>query len=142
MDPGFELPGFDVPGFDPGFEVPGFDPGLEVPGFDGDDGIVPPFGFSLGIVPVFGLFGLVEGAGVVPPFGFDGFAGCVALPLGLVGFDPGAVEGAVDPVGGAVVLPVGGVPVFPVGGAEGDVWAPGLAPGAEPALPLEPEPPV
>ena len=70
-------------------------------------GLVLGFGFALG------LFEFV-----------DGF-----------GFAPGSVFGAVEPVGGAVVLPVGGcavlpvggVPVLPVGGAEGDAW-PGVAP--------------
>jgi hypothetical protein len=51
-----------------------------VPGFEGDDGMVPPFGLSLGIVPVLGLLGLVVD-------------GCEELPFGLVGFDPGSVEG-------------------------------------------------
>jgi hypothetical protein len=112
FDPGFVLPGFVVPGFVvPGFVVPGFvapgfvDPPFGVvPGFECVDGMVPPFGLSLGMVPVLGLFGLVAGG-----FVGDGFVGGSAvLPLGLVGFDPGAVDGAVDPVGGVVVLPVGG----------------------------------
>ena len=118
-----------LPGFEPGFDVPGFvDPPFGVvPGLEGDDGMVPPFGLSLGIVPVLGLLGLVVD-------------GCEELPFGLVGFDPGSVEGFADPVGGAGVLPVGGcavpvggVPVFPVGGVEGDVGAAVPAPpGAEP----------
>ena len=106
-----------VPGFEPGFVLPGFvlpgcvDPPFGVvPGFEGVDGMVPPFGLSLGMVPVLGLFGLVVGGvvgdGVVGDGVVDG--GSVVLPLGLVGFDPGAAEGAVDPVGGVVVLPVGG----------------------------------
>lgn len=100
FEPGLE-PGFDVPGLDPGFEVPG----LVEPGFEGDPGVL---GFPLGLVLglsgfAFGLFGsVVEGR--------------VPGALGLVGFEPGAVEGAVEPVGGGVVLPVGGCPVFPVGG--------------------------
>lgn len=98
--------GFAVPGFEPGFAVPGFvDPPFGVvPGFEGEDGMVPPFGLSLGIVPVLGLLGFVVGGLVV-----DGeVEGCDEPRFGLVGFEPGAVEGAADPVGGAVVLPVGG----------------------------------
>jgi hypothetical protein len=81
----------------------------------------------LGFGVAFGLFGFV-----------DGF-----------GFAPGSVFGAVEPVGGAVVLPVGGcaglpvggVPVLPVGGVEGDVW-PGVAdPPADPAPRADPDPP-
>jgi hypothetical protein len=84
-----------VPGLvDPPFGV--------VPGFEGEDGIVPPFGLSLGIVPVFGLLGFGVG-GLVVDGEVDGCDG-----LGLVGFEPGAVEGGAEPVGGAVVLPVGG----------------------------------
>jgi hypothetical protein len=100
LEPGLE-PGFDVPGLDPGFEVPG----LVEPGCEGAPGVL---GFELGLVLglsgfAFGLFGSVV-------------EGCVPGALGLVGFDPGAVEGAVEPLGGWVVLPVGGCPVFPVGG--------------------------
>jgi hypothetical protein len=125
--PGFE-PGFAVPGFAPGFEVPGFvDPGFAEPGF------VPPFGEAPGLEGDPGVVGLL--LGLVLGFGFGLFGlvveGCV-LPFG---FAPGSVFGAVEPVGGAVVLPVGGcavlpvggVPVLPVGGAEGDAW-PGVAP--------------
>lgn len=94
-------PGFEVPGLEPGFGALGFvDPLGVVLGSDGDDGIVPPFGLSLGMVPVFGLLGLVEGGFVVE--------GAAAPPFGFVGFDPGCAEGGVDPVGGGVVLPVGG----------------------------------
>jgi hypothetical protein len=99
-------PGVDVPGFEPGFEVPGFVvPGFvpsfgDAPGLEGEPGVV---GLALGLVLGFG-FGL---------FGFvvDGWA----LPFGFDGFAPGSVLGAVEPVGGAVVLPVGGCAVLPVG---------------------------
>ncbi len=101
FEPGLFEPGLLEPGLEPGFEVPGLEPGFEVPGFvepgfEGEPGV---FGFPLGLVLglsrfAFGLFGFVV-EGWVPAFG-------------LVGFDPGAVEGAVEPVGGGVVLPVGG----------------------------------
>ena len=108
---GFVEPGLFEPGLDPGFDVPGFEPGLEVPGFVDPGAVGAPFGF----VPGFGLLGLA--------FGLFGSVveGCVPGVLGLVGFDPGAVEGAVEPVGGGVVLAVGGRPVFPVGGGAGEV---------------------
>jgi hypothetical protein len=66
-------------------------------------------------VPGFGLLGLA--------FGLFGSVveGCVPGVLGFVGFDPGAVEGAGEPVGGGVVLPVGGRPALPVGGGAGEV---------------------
>ena len=102
FEPGLFEPGLLEPGFEPGFEVPGLDPGLEVPGFvepgfEGEPGVL---GFPLGLV--LGLLGFA--------FGLFGFVveGCVPGAFGLVGFDPGAVEGAVEPVGGGVVLPVGG----------------------------------
>jgi len=120
LEPGLFDPGLLEPGLEPGFEVPGLEPGFEVPGFvepgfEGEPGV---FGFPLGLV--LGLSGFA--------FGLFGFVveGCVPGAFGLVGFDPGAVEGAVEPVGGGVVLPVGGLPVFPVGGADGDV-CPGAA---------------
>ena len=98
FEPGLFEPGLLEPGLEPGFEVPGLEPGLEVPGFvepgfEGDPGV---FGFVLGLSGfAFGLFGSVV-------------EGCLPGAFGLVGFDPGAVEGAVEPVGGGVVLPVGG----------------------------------
>jgi hypothetical protein len=88
------LPGFGVPGFDPGFVEPGLvEPGFVEPGV-ADPGAV---GLVFGVVPGVVLFGDVVG-------------GCVVLfgVFGFVGFDPGALEGGVAPVGGAVVLPVGG----------------------------------
>ncbi len=101
-DVGFVDPGLFEPGLEPGFEVPGFEPGLEVPGlvepgFEGDPGVL---GFAFGLV--LGLSGFAFGL-----FGF-GEEGCVPGVFGFVGFDPGSVEGAVEPVGGGVVLPVGG----------------------------------
>ena len=110
VEPGLLEPGLLEPGWEPGFEVPGFDPGFAVPGlvepgFVGDPGALGfPLGFVLGLSGLaFGLFGSVG-------------EGCVPGAFGLVGCDPGAVEGGVEPVGGGVVLPVGGCPVFPVGG--------------------------
>ncbi|MGA7400221.1 MAG: hypothetical protein WBW38_09380 [Candidatus Sulfotelmatobacter sp.] len=98
LEPGLFDPGLLEPGLEPGFEVPGLEPGLEVPGFVDPGLLGAPFGF----VPGFGLLGFA--------FGLFGFVveGCVPGAFGLVGFDPGAVEGAVEPVGGGVVLPVGG----------------------------------
>lgn len=90
-----------MPGFvEPGFVVPGFVPFGCAPGLEEDPGAV---GVVLGLVLGFGfgLFGFVVD-GWELPFGFDGFA-------------PGSVLGAVEPVGGAVVLPVGGCAVLPVG---------------------------
>lgn len=92
VDPGLDVPGFVEPGVVvPGLLVPGFEPGLEVPGFvepfglaEGD-GIVPPFGLSLGIVPVFGFDGFDPG--VAPGFVAPGVLEVPAL--GLVGFEPG-----------------------------------------------------
>jgi hypothetical protein len=133
FDPGFDVPGFVDPGFvDPGFVVPGFVPFGDAPGLEGEPGVV---GVALGLVLGFGLFG----------FGVDGWA----VPFGFEGFASGSVFGAVEPVGGAVVLPVGGcavlpvggAPVFPVGGVEGDAWPGVAAPPGEPAPPADPAPP-
>ncbi|MGA9507445.1 MAG: hypothetical protein WBV55_02245 [Candidatus Sulfotelmatobacter sp.] len=141
--PGFE-PGFEVPGFAPGLVVPGFVvPGFVVPGF------VPPFGDAPGFEGDPGLVGVALGLVLGLGLGLFGFVvdGC-ELPFGFDGFAPGSVFGAVEPVGGAVVLPVGGcavlpvggLPVLPVGGAEG-AWPGVAAPPADPDPPADPVPP-
>lgn len=101
-----------------------------------------------GMVPQGDPLGVVPGAAEV--FGFT-VEGCVALPgVGvLVEFAPGTVEGAVEPVGGAVVLPVGGAVVLPVGGAAlvpvggAECDCPAGLPAALPvALPAGADPPA
>jgi hypothetical protein len=142
---GEALPEPDVPGFAPGFEVPGFEPGVEVPGFVEpgfvEPGFVPPFGDAPGLEGDPGVVGLALGLVLGFGFGLFGFVDGWALPFGFDGFAPGSVFGAVEPVGGAVVLPVGGAPVLPVGGVEGDAWPGVAAPPGDPAPPADPAPP-
>ena len=81
FEPGLE-PGFDVPGLDPGFEVPG----LVEPGFEGDPGVL---GFPLGLVLGYRVRVRITRIRRRRPR---------AARSDWFGFEPGAVEGTVEPV--------------------------------------------